>query len=436
MSEPQSPVRFTRRKKVLFAAIAVVGLAVAAELGVRLVCWATGRTPYTVATPWCRAADDLLYTFTPGFEGPIYQTTARINRHGLRGDDFPVAKPKGTKRVICLGDSRTFGYAVKADESYPAVLEKLGRERFKDGPLQVINAGVHGYTSYQGLRFLETRALAFQPDLVTVAFNFNDRRFVLEANQADGPQYFRQSARGLRWRNRMRFSFALLGFNKLVQHARGTDTWAKSVLAPPSQRLDDLHCRVEVEAFEKNLEAIARLCRERKIGCVFVLMEDAPRIEAAFEEGRRRREEKKYDEAVAVFAGLLGDRLPEGMRHWEEPLAHWEIGLTREAQGGPDEARAAFRESAQGAAFWSIMGGLPVRHTEPYVEATRRVAEKLSVPIVDIATKFREHPEYYYDFCHYTSEGEHAIARELLECIAGLKEFVVPTSVGVLEKPR
>jgi len=82
------------------------------------------------------------------------------------------ARPKRGFRVLALGDSCTFGVGVGGDETWPARLELLLREDGSDA--EVINAGVPGYTAFQGKRFLETRGIALQPDLVLAAFGFND----------------------------------------------------------------------------------------------------------------------------------------------------------------------------------------------------------------------------------------------------------------------
>ena len=53
----------------------------------------------------------------------------------------------GEARILAFGDSLTHGYGVKSSESYPMVLQRLTG-------LKVINAGVSGETSEQGLERL------------------------------------------------------------------------------------------------------------------------------------------------------------------------------------------------------------------------------------------------------------------------------------------
>ena len=50
------------------------------------------------------------------------------------------------RRVLCLGDSYIFGDFVDDDEAFPAALQVALERRVPHRPLEVINAGVNGYT--------------------------------------------------------------------------------------------------------------------------------------------------------------------------------------------------------------------------------------------------------------------------------------------------
>lgn len=77
----------------------------------------------------------------------------------------PITRPKRT--VLCLGDSCTFGVSVDDDETFPFVLQQqVPSTRF-------VNAGVPGYSAYQGCLLLAER-LATRPDAIVVSFLFND----------------------------------------------------------------------------------------------------------------------------------------------------------------------------------------------------------------------------------------------------------------------
>ncbi len=97
-----------------------------------------------------------------------------INRWGFHDTDFPLEKPPREFRALMLGDSVTMGYGVTYPETFSAHLERLldARDR-KYASHQVINTGVHGYSTFQQRRVLE-RSLIFSPDIVIVGFCMND----------------------------------------------------------------------------------------------------------------------------------------------------------------------------------------------------------------------------------------------------------------------
>src|SRR5467141_728049 len=65
-----------------------------------------------------------------------------INSHGTRGTEFQTTKPPNTIRVLCLGDSRTFGWGLSEPETYSGVLERLLQAHFSAAKrIEVINAG-------------------------------------------------------------------------------------------------------------------------------------------------------------------------------------------------------------------------------------------------------------------------------------------------------
>lgn len=96
----------------------------------------------------------------------------RTNAHGLRDRDRP-AKAPGSKRVLIIGDSYTWGYAVTEGEAYPQVAERLLAERGR-ADIEVINGGVPDYNSRQERQLLEQLLPIYQPDAVFLAYVVND----------------------------------------------------------------------------------------------------------------------------------------------------------------------------------------------------------------------------------------------------------------------
>ena len=95
-----------------------------------------------------------------------------INALGLRGPEIARTPPPGRTRILALGDSMTFGYYLEENQTWPARLEALLRAEGRD--VEVVNAGVGGWTISSETLFLEERALALAPTQVVLGFCAND----------------------------------------------------------------------------------------------------------------------------------------------------------------------------------------------------------------------------------------------------------------------
>ena len=100
-----------------------------------------------------------------------YSVMERMNAHGLRGHELPLAKPAGQRRVLLLGDSFVEGYAVDEEET---VSEQLERLLDVEGDWEAINAGTGGYSTDQELLYFEREGRRFSPDVTVLMFYEND----------------------------------------------------------------------------------------------------------------------------------------------------------------------------------------------------------------------------------------------------------------------
>src|SRR5256885_7626036 len=113
-------------------------------------------------------------TLPPEFAGNPTWTIA-LNSQGYRSDEFPDAKASSsTVRIVCVGDSWTFGMNVDQDLTYPSRLAARWREARSGTPVEVLNVGVLGYSSFQGLQLMNARVLDLHPDIVAIGFGMND----------------------------------------------------------------------------------------------------------------------------------------------------------------------------------------------------------------------------------------------------------------------
>jgi lysophospholipase L1-like esterase len=104
----------------------------------------------------------------------FYDYQGGSNRLGYRDVDHAIAKPAGVFRIAVLGDSIASGFGVeKVADVFSARLEQLLRAAGRQA--EVLNFAVSGYDTRQEVETLRERALAFQPDLVLLAYSLNDR---------------------------------------------------------------------------------------------------------------------------------------------------------------------------------------------------------------------------------------------------------------------
>lgn len=94
---------------------------------------------------------------------------ADVNSWGFRGHEVQVPKPKGTYRILFLGDSCT-------EQGYPYMVEERLNQQFKDSDLRFesIVLATSGFSSYQGKVTAELYGAKVDPDLVVVFFGWND----------------------------------------------------------------------------------------------------------------------------------------------------------------------------------------------------------------------------------------------------------------------
>ncbi|NLH50482.1 MAG: hypothetical protein GX444_18045 [Myxococcales bacterium] len=104
----------------------------------------------------------------------------------IRAEVARLEKPRpNTFRILCSGDSHTYGMDAPADLSYPRQLGNLLNSRSLKTGYQVVNGGVPGFNSSQALRQIKEtlEKPESRPDLVIVCagknndHNFQEARF-------------------------------------------------------------------------------------------------------------------------------------------------------------------------------------------------------------------------------------------------------------------
>lgn len=123
----------------------------------------------------------ILYQYSPraGYVLAPSQTTFRflawnrINRWGMRCPNFTLARPKGTYRVMFVGDSVTYGTTfVDQSKIFTSRLAKL-LPRIMHKPVQVLNASCGAWATGNEVGYLQARGV-FNSNLVVLVVNTGD----------------------------------------------------------------------------------------------------------------------------------------------------------------------------------------------------------------------------------------------------------------------
>jgi lysophospholipase L1-like esterase len=210
----------------------------------------------------------LLWRLKPNLNHTIWDfTVVSTNAQGFRAD-YPIGqKPAGTFRIVCLGDSVTFGYRVppvwpdKPNDynpewlPFPMLLEQELRKANPNRHIEVFPMAVPGYTTYQGLAWLRRDIDYLKPDMVIASFGWND------ASVSDVPDRIaidtRWSPVALRW---------LIDHSQAFAHVT---RWLRSRSGLTTGRRTPVP-RVPEPEYIGNFKAIVDLARDRRAAVIVI----------------------------------------------------------------------------------------------------------------------------------------------------------------------
>ena len=113
---------------------------------------------------------DAVAKFNPRqtFEGQTQGWTATTDPNGLRNNQPPTRS--GSRKIIMLGDSTTFGVGLNDSETIPSCLTRTLSEQLGEA-VDCLNFGVSSYTTVQEVAYFKHKnAMQFDPELVIVGF--------------------------------------------------------------------------------------------------------------------------------------------------------------------------------------------------------------------------------------------------------------------------
>ena len=376
MRSGSDPLQLSTIRMLVYATLPTLVLLCLAEFTVRLTGAAQGCPGYPDSFMW--VCDPILY-----FKANPYQVInghRLINHAGFHSDEFGP-KRAGTYRILVLGDSCTFGVIGRKDgfyiaEPYPQRLQRMVAERLGPGRVEVLNAGVPGYNSYQGVMLLRTKLRGLRPDLITVRFGWNDHMMSPERNIGNAfhepSTWVGLKAQDLLLRTAL-YPFSLRLGMMLRAH------WQSS--AQPGPSLPAVWTpNIPVDEYKHNLTRIVELGRSQG-AAVWLLT--APHA-----------------------------LLTEGFRAHVHEIA-------------PDSPARLFLQLHAVPSFERL-----VEIHESYNAATREVGAALGVPVIDMEVAYRQHAaEHLFspdDVLHPTQEGHDLEAEVLYERLVAEKVLPPP----------
>lgn len=96
-----------------------------------------------------------------------------INSLGYRDLEREKVKPAGVRRLVCLGDSFTWGVGVLFDDAWPQRVERT-LSRARGERWEAVNLAEPGMNAVQQVSRLESEGFSYGPDAVALAWVMND----------------------------------------------------------------------------------------------------------------------------------------------------------------------------------------------------------------------------------------------------------------------
>ena len=263
----------------------------------------------------------LRYGLVPNVD---YYGWFRINSHGFRGREFPMDKAPGVFRIICLGGSTTFDTgSVGTARPWPEVLEAELRRGSSAQSVEVLNLGIGGATSLDSLIDLQTRAMAFHPDLVIVYQAHNDLIYSIPTSSPERTGLFpmedRPRSSFMRWLMLNSLLYAkseepvMAGVGGAIELVKRAVPFRSADEGVPDNR--DEAMERGLSDFRSNLRSIASIARANHIALVL------PKVVVPFPPGEKAGNRcVACDELSAAYANLEVGKLRSMFDRYDRAL--------------------------------------------------------------------------------------------------------------------
>jgi lysophospholipase L1-like esterase len=255
-------------KKIIFSLVVLLIFLIVAELGIRVILFLTplgnkslNLDPYEEPDPnfgWRLKANYQNIRFSPDTKT---EETLIINSKGFRGKEFNKEKKADVIRIIAMGDSVTFGITPETCP-YSVQLQELFNQKYSN-KVEVINAGVEGYSSEYVLKRLKYDILQYKPDIITVYVGWND----LYAVNPLSPWNYKKFSGLANFLNKF---YLYKGSRKIIFQ------WLKPQIDKiisqdnSNQEIKSAYQNFEPVNYKENLRQIIEISKENKIQIIFI----------------------------------------------------------------------------------------------------------------------------------------------------------------------
>lgn len=359
---------------------------------------------------------ELFWVLKPNLNVEFQEAKVKTNSLGLRADEIKEKK-ESSIRIITMGASPTFGWGVEIDQSYPRQIErKVNKELAdKEKKVEVINAGIIGYSSYQGMKLLKEKIVQLSPDIITVSYVVNDvdkYRFFRNNGKSDKDVIAKNTVVVFLERILYKSRFCKLLRGVIIRRLRNS---LKGVSLYRDSR------RVSKKEYEDNLNEIINFANENNIKVILlkmpVILPEKYENKSFYYDGNLRYENmiveledlvvaRQWDDAIAKANDVLGKTYSSA------EVFHY-LGVCYANKNLNEKAKEYFQKAKEIDLIKCL------RSVDQYNTVMQTVAEKRKILMVDVVKKFRRNSDngdmrkFFLkpktDFVHYSVEGHRII---------------------------
>jgi len=191
--------------------------------------------------------EDEYVTYDPNLIWRPKENCEIFNAQGCKGPELEIVKGVNEYIILTIGDSNTMGPS--HTPGWPGYLRRMFRKEYPN--IRIINAGLMGYTSWQGLKRFE-ELLKYEPDMVLISFGSNDalRVTISDKEYIESKKFFSSTI------FQLRICKLLIAVN--------------DILLMKDRRANQFIPRVSPKEYKDNLNKIITLSKEKNIKVILL----------------------------------------------------------------------------------------------------------------------------------------------------------------------